>query len=75
MKEFNLSKRRMIRYEQEDAEGYCYMEEDVKEFIRRLKLFEWTSVYIEENKQTMIDVYQVDKFFRDLDKLAGEELK
>jgi len=57
VKEFNLRERR-----QDEYGDYCYKEDDVKEFIKRLK--EGT------NKQGFVKYILI----KDLDKLAGDKL-
>ena len=63
MSEFNLSEKEMGRYEMLDAQR-IYHEEDVKEFIKRLK-DKMIGALTKEDQIYFLDV---------IDKLAGEEL-
>ena len=51
-----------------------FFKEDVKEFIRLLKEFSFTSYFIKEKGIAMISVSQLNEFIDRLDKLAGEKL-
>ena len=66
MKEFNLSDK--IKHPTKTIIGMWIHEDDVKEFIRRLK---------EELKSIEVDLGQVQKkiIFKKIDKLAGDKLK
>ena len=70
MKEFNLSDK--VHHHGEDGEEYdpYYLEEDIKEFIKKLK--EKQSCVIRDEEQVRGKIFMITEF--ELDKLAGEKL-
>lgn len=60
--EFNLSEKIRMQ-DSETSDSLCYLEEDVKEFIRRLK-----NLYFIDNKVLFADI------IIEIDKLAGDKL-